>query len=139
MRSEKNTKTALTEQYRSAFQMEGLVAGRCKACGTVQFPQLQACVKCHAPAAQFEQFPLCDELAQVLTITADWLSYYPAPPLHVGFVQFDNGARMLMEMVDIGPAGIARGQPLRMVFRIKERDRVRGYIRYFWKSTPVTA
>jgi uncharacterized OB-fold protein len=139
MRAEKNAKTALTDQYRSAFQMEGFVAGRCPACGTVQFPQLQACVKCHAPAAKFVQLSLCDEPAQVLTTTADWLSYHPAPPLHVGFVQFDNGARMLMEMVDVGPSGIARGQPLRMVFRIKERDRARGYNRYFWKSTPLTA
>jgi 3-hydroxy-3-methylglutaryl CoA synthase len=139
MRSEKNAKTHLTEQYRSACQIEGFVAGRCTECGTVQFPQLQACVKCHAPAAQFQQMPLCDESAQVLTTTADWLSYHPAPPLHVGFVQFDNGARMLMEMVDIGSGGIARGQALRMVFRIKERDRTRGYNRYFWKSTPVAS
>jgi hypothetical protein len=24
-----------------------------------------------------------------------------------------------------------------MVFRVKERDRARGYQRYFWKATPV--
>ena len=139
MRSEKNTKTPLTEQYRSAFQLEGFVAGHCLACGTIQFPQLPACVKCHAPASQFEQVPLCDAAATVLTMTADWLSYHPAPPLNVGFVQFDNGARLPMEMVDTGPGGIARGQPLRMVFRIKERDRMRGYNRYFWKATPVAS
>jgi uncharacterized OB-fold protein len=44
-----------------------------------------------------------------------------------------------MEMVDVGPSGIARGDKLRMVFRIKERDKARGYNRYFWKSTPVAA
>jgi uncharacterized OB-fold protein len=75
----------------------------------------------------------------VLTSTADWLSYHPAPPLHVGFVQFDNGARVLMEMVDIGEQGVETGQPLRMVYRIKEIDRQRGYNRYFWKSTPIAA
>jgi 3-hydroxy-3-methylglutaryl CoA synthase len=139
MRSEKSGKTQLSQQYRSAEQMEGFVAGRCKACGTVQFPQLQACVKCHAPAKQFEPAPLADEPAQVLTSTADWLSYHPAPPLYVGFVQFDNGARMLMEMVDVGADGVDRGRPLRMVYRIKERDRARGYNRYFWKSTPIKA
>lgn len=139
MRSERANKTPLTEQYRSAGQMEGFVAGECTACGTVQFPQLQSCVKCQAPAGQFRDRPLRDEAAQVLTSTADWLTYHPAPPLYVGFVQFDNGARLLMEMVDVGPAGVERGQPLRMVYRIKERDRVRGYNRYFWKSTPVAA
>ena len=138
MRAEKSGKTQLTEQFRSSDQMEGFVAGQCQACGTVQFPQLQSCVKCQAPRQQFTQLPLCDAPANVLTITADSLSYHPAPPLYCGFVQFENGARTLMEMVDVGPGGISRGDKLRMVFRIKERDRARGYNRYFWKSTPVT-
>ena len=139
MRSEKSGKTALTEQFRSAGQFESFNAGKCGACATVQFPQLQYCVKCHAPSAQFEQVPLRDAPAKVLTSTADWLSYHPAPPLYVGFVQFDNGARLLMEMVDIGADGIETGTPLRMVYRIKEKDRQRGYNRYFWKSTPQPA
>ena len=139
MRSEKSAKTALTEQYRSADQMEGFNAGKCGDCGTVQFPQLQYCVRCHAPSERFEQLSLRDVPATVLTSTADWLSYHPSPPLWVGFVQFENGARMLMEMVDIGKAGIDTGAPLRMVYRIKEKDRQRGYNRYFWKSTPLVA
>ena len=137
MRAEKPAKTQLTQQYRSADQMAGFVAGECGACGTVQFPQLQSCVNCHAPASQFSAVPLQDAPAKVLTSTGDWLSYHPAPPLYVGFVQFENGARLLMETVDVGPEGIERDQDLRMVFRIKERDKARGYNRYFWKSTPV--
>jgi len=141
MRSEKNAKTALTEEYRSSGQIAGFNAGRCRACGTVQFPQLEYCVnpECHAPAAQFGQQSLKDAPASVLTYTADWLSYHPAPPLYVGFVQFDNGARLMMEIVDVGETGIEVGTPLRMVFRIKERDRARGYNRYFWKATPLKA
>lgn len=139
MRSEKSAKTPLTEQFRSAGQLETFNAGKCGACGTVQFPQLQYCVKCHAPSEQFGQLSLRDAPCQVLTSTADWLSYHPAPPLYVGFVQFENGARMLMEMVDVGPQGINTGRPLRMVYRIKEKDRLRGYNRYFWKSTPLSA
>lgn len=139
MRAEKSGKTPLTEQYRSAAQMEGFNAGRCGSCGTVQFPQLQYCVRCQAPSEQFEPVPLRGEQAEVLTSTADWLSYYPAPPLWVGFVKFDSGARVLMEMVDVGKDGIDTGARLRMVYRIKEKDRQRGYNRYFWKSTPLTA
>ncbi|AMK19804.1 MULTISPECIES: 3-oxoacyl-[acyl-carrier-protein] synthase III C-terminal domain-containing protein [Sphingobium] len=139
MRSEKSGKTALTEQYRSAGQLEGFNAGKCGKCGTVQFPQLQYCVNCHASNDQFADVPLRDEVAEVLTSTADWLSYHPAPPLWVGFVRFDSGARMLMEMVDIGKDGIDTGAKLRMVYRIKEKDRQRGYNRYFWKATPLGA
>lgn len=141
MRAEKSAKTSLTEQYRSANQMASFQAGLCSSCGTVQFPQLEYCVnpECHAPAEQFEQQSLRDVPAKILTYTADWLSYHPAPPLYVGFVQFDNGARVLMEIVDVRRSGIEVGTPVRMVFRIKERDRMRGFNRYFWKATPITA
>lgn len=141
MRAEKDGKTALTEQYRSAGQIMGFNAGKCRACGTIQFPQLAYCVNpaCCAPSAQFDPYSLVEQPAKVLTFTADWLSYHPAPPLYVGFVQFTAGARLLMEMVDVGPGGIDVGVDLRMVFRIKERDHQRGYDRYFWKATPVRA
>lgn len=141
MRGEKNVKTALTEQYRSAPQIGAFTAGRCQACGTVQFPQLPYCVNpaCHAPENQFEAVALFDVPAKVLTYTADWLSYHPSPPLYVGFAQFDNGARLLMEMADVDPAHLDVGTPLRAVFRIKDLDKVRGYSRYFWKMTPASA
>lgn len=141
MRAEKPIKTALTEQWRSHAQLAGFRAGRCRRCGTVQFPQLAYCVSpsCNAPAAQFDQSSLIDVPCEVLTHTADWLSYHPAPPLYVGFVQFENGARLLMEMVDVGAQGVDKGTPMRVVHRIKDVDKARGYPRYFWKATPVQA
>ncbi|MCK8683275.1 hydroxymethylglutaryl-CoA synthase family protein [Pseudomonas umsongensis] len=141
MRAEKNVKTALTEQYRSVEGLSSFAAGKCQRCNTIQFPQLPYCVNpaCHAPRSQFNDVHLFDEKAQVLTYTADWLTYHPAPPLYVGFVQFDNGARLLMETVDVGAQGLDVGTPLRMVFRIKDIDKTRGYARYFWKATPLSA
>src|SRR3546814_16341944 len=86
MRAEKNAKTALTEQYRSADQIAGLVAGQCRTCNVIQFPQLEYCVNpdCTAAASQFDQVSLVDEPAAVLTYTADWLSYPPEPPPYLG-------------------------------------------------------
>jgi 3-hydroxy-3-methylglutaryl CoA synthase len=135
MRSESDQKTPLTQYYRSADQILGFVGGRCKQCGAVQFPRLPGCVNCGALASQVP-YPFADELGQVATFTADWLQYSPSPPLYVGLVQFDVGARLLMEMVDVGPAGIDVGTRLEMRFRIKERDRLRHYDRYFWKASP---
>jgi 3-hydroxy-3-methylglutaryl CoA synthase len=140
MRSEKVLKTALSEQYRSRGQLAGFVAGKCRKCGTVQFPQLAYCVEpaCQAPSANFEPCPLLDVPCEVLTYTADWLSFHPSPPLYVGFAQFANGARLLMEMVDVPVQGPEVGMPLRIVHRIKDVDKARGYPRYFWKATPVS-
>jgi 3-hydroxy-3-methylglutaryl CoA synthase len=141
MRAEKQVKTALTEQYRSGEQLSSFSAARCRSCGTVQFPPLPYCANpaCKAPQSQFEAVRLFDQPAKVLTYTADWLSYHPSPPLYVGFVQFDNGARLLMETVDVGAAGLEVGMPLRMTFRIKDVDKARAYPRYFWKATPLAA
>ncbi len=136
MRAETDGKTALTQLYRAADQIFGFVGGKCRECGAVQFPRLPACVNCAAVDAQ-DPYGLVDEPAKVATYTADWLMYTPAPPMYVGLVQFDAGARVLMEMVDVGPAGIDVGTPLSMTFRIKERDAERHFDRYFWKAVPL--
>lgn len=136
MRAERDTKTALTEQYRSADMVTGFIAGKCGTCGQVQFPQLSYCVNCLAPSSGFTGLPLADEPATVITFTADFLAYHPSPPLYVGFAQFDVGARLLMEFVDVDAATFDVGARLGMRFRIKEQDDTRGYQRYFWKAAP---
>jgi 3-hydroxy-3-methylglutaryl CoA synthase/uncharacterized OB-fold protein len=138
MRSETDAKTALTQLYRAQDQVVGFTGGRCGACGAIQFPRLVACVGCGS-TQPLAPYPLADEAARVATFTADWLMFYPSPPLYVGLVQFDNGARVLMEMVDVDPTKLDVGSALRMVFRIKEKDGRRHFNRYFWKAAPVPA
>jgi uncharacterized OB-fold protein len=135
MRAEADNKSALTQIYRSASQILGFVGGRCEKCGAVQFPSLPCCVNCGEHDTQVAH-PLAEEPAKVATYTADWLQYSPAPPLYMGLVQFVVGARILMEVVDVGKEGIEVSDPLSMVFRIKERDKLRQYDRYFWKAIP---
>lgn len=136
MRGEKEVRTVLTELYRSVDQIWKFEAGRCNSCSTLQFPQLAYCVSCQAPADQFTPVTLADKKARVLTYTADWLTYHPSPPLYAGLVQVGDEARLLMEIVDVGPDGISEGTPVKMVFRVKDRDKLRGWTRYFWKATP---
>ena len=135
-RSETQIKAALTQQYRAADQVFGFVGGKCTLCGQAQFPRLPTCITCAATDSQVS-FPLADEEASVATISADWLQFYPAPPLYVGLVQFDAGARLLMEIVEVPSAGLEVGARLRFEFRLKAHDDLRGYGRYFWKAIPV--
>ncbi|SMF65921.1 3-hydroxy-3-methylglutaryl CoA synthase [Tistlia consotensis] len=138
MRAESPEKAALTNAWRAEGQLAAFKAGRCPACGAVQFPQLPCCVSpgCGTPRDRFAQASLADEPAKVLTYTADWLSYHPAPPLYVGFVQFENGARLYMETTDAAAEEMDVGVPVAMVFRIKRIDPRSGFRRYFWKATP---
>ena len=136
-RSETSIKASLSQQYRAAEQLLGFVGGRCDACGQVQFPALPTCVKC-GESANLTPYALCDQPARIATVSADWLQYYPAPPLYVGLVQFDAGARLLMEVVDVPPGGVEVGMPLRFAFRLKAHDELRHYGRYFWKAIPAS-
>lgn len=135
-RAEMDNKTALSAAWRGEAMVNGFSGGHCSACGTVQFPKSRVCVNpaCTAIDTQSDR-RLAEESARVRSFTCDWLSYKPCPPFLFGHVEFDNGARVLMEFADCEPDEVAVGVPLRMVFRIKETDPLRGFRRYFWKAT----
>lgn len=138
MRAEMDNKTALTAAWRDQARTARFEGGRCKACGTVQFPRTQLCVN-PACRAQDTQLPtsLADVRAHVMSHTADFLGYTPNPPFQFGHIDFDGGGRVLMEFADTDPDELQVGLPLRMVYRIKDFDPKRGFRRYFWKATPL--
>ena len=137
MRAEMDNKTALSAAWRNEAMLTGFFAGRCHCCGTVQFPSSRVCVNpaCVQVDTQ-EPYRLVDEAAKIRSYTCDWLSYKQCPPFQFGHVEFASGARVLMEFTDSVPDDLAVGTDLKMAFRIKEVDALRGFRRYFWKATP---
>lgn len=136
MRAEMDNKTALSAAWRGEQMVNRFAGGQCSACGTVQFPQSRVCVNPECAAVDTQQpHVLADESAKVRSFTCDWLSYKPCPPFLFGHVEFESGARVMMEFTDCEPDQLAVGVPLRMVFRIKDADSQRGFKRYFWKAT----
>ncbi len=51
-------------------------------------------------------------------------------------VQFDGGGRMMADFTDVDPGTFDVGTRMRMVFRVRECDKARGFRKYFWKATP---
>ena len=136
MRGEFNEKIAQTQAYRESDQLATFTAGKCPDCGAVQFPQLAKCVNCGS-LAELSPHSLANEAAAVASFTADWLQFTPSPPLYFGLVNFESGARVMMEFSDVDPALLNVGAPLRMVYRIKSIDNDRRNSRYFWKAVPL--
>jgi 3-hydroxy-3-methylglutaryl CoA synthase len=136
MRAETDKATPLSTLYRNRNMVTGLVGGRCRACGTLQFPSGRYCVnpKCNALDSQ-EPHPFSDVPASVMSYTADSLTYSPDPPHYYGMIQFEGGGRMMADFTDVGDK-VEVGMPMRMMFRIKETDPARGFVRYFWKAAP---
>ena len=135
MRAEVDNKVSISQLYRAQEQVTGFNSGQCRHCGAIQFPILATCVKCGSTEPMARK-PLADEPARVATYSTDNLQYYPAPPMYWGLVQFDNGARLLMEIVDVDKENFDVGTALAMTYRIKQKDERRGLHRYFWKATP---
>jgi len=137
MRSETDKATPLSTLYRNRDMVTGLVGGKCRACGTLQFPRGRYCVnpKCNALDSQ-DARPFADVPASVMSYTADALTYSPDPPHYYGMVQFEGGGRMMADFTDIDDGKVEVGMPMRMMFRVKEYDPARGFVRYFWKAAP---
>ena len=140
MRAELDKATALTALYRNRGTVMSLVGGRCTVCGTLQFPKSRICVgpNCHAVNTQ-DDHPFSEMVGTIMSYTADMLTYSPEPPQHFGMIQFPEGGRIMMDFTDVDVGAVEVGMPMRMVFRVKDVDGQRGFTRYFWKATPVTA
>jgi 3-hydroxy-3-methylglutaryl CoA synthase len=137
MRAEKDNKTALTTLYRNNDQILGLVGGRCKETGTVQFPRTRISVNPNNPTVDTQEpYKFAERPASILTWSADSLTYALNPPNHYGMMVFEGGGRIFMDITDVDPGEIDSGTPVRMVFRVKEWDERRGFTRYFWKAQP---
>jgi uncharacterized OB-fold protein len=138
MRAEMDNKTAMSAAWRDQARAARFEGGRCSRCGTVQFPGSHVCVNpdCRAQDTQVP-LSLADTPARVLSHTSDFLAYTPNPPFQFGHIDFDGGGRVLMEFADTDPDELRVGLPVRMVYRVKDFDRQRGFRRYFWKATPV--
>ena len=140
IRAEAPTQTATTVLWRKNKMILGLVGGKCKECGTPQFPKMDICVnpECGAFHSQ-EDYEFADVPARVKTFTADMLSVSVDPPAIYGMVQFENGGRLVADFTDCELDDLKVGLPVQMAFKRKGVDQERGFVNYFWKAVPMPA
>jgi uncharacterized OB-fold protein len=137
IRGERDTRTALSAFYRNRHTFTGFLGGRCTACETVQFPKTSICVnpQCHSVDTQVDE-PFRDKVGSVKSFTEDWLGHSVSPPLMYGPVRFEGNASLMMEFADFDSGQLKVGDAVSMTLRIKDRDAIRDFQRYFWKAVP---
>ena len=137
MRAEVDKRTALSVLYRKNDMLLGLVGGKCRQCGTAQFPKSRVCVNpnCKAVDSQ-DDYGFSEREGNVLSWSADFLTYSMDPPNHYGMITFAEGGRFMADITDVEQGQIDTGARVRMSFRVKDRDEKRGFVRYFWKAVP---
>lgn len=137
MRGEASPQTAMTVLWRKRKMILGLVGGKCRDCGTPQFPKMDICVKpgCNHFHSQ-DEYEFADIPAFVKTFTGDMLGFSVDPPAIYGMIQFKGGGRFVADFTDCELQDVKVGIPVRMSFRRRFKDNLRGFTLYFWKAVP---
>ena len=138
IRAEAPSQTATTVLWRKNKMILGLVGGKCRECGTPQFPKMDICVNPHCGAHHSQDdYEFADVPATVKTYTGDMLAVSVDPPAIYGMVQFEGGGRLVADFTDCELSDIQVGLPVRMAFKRKGVDAERGFTNYFWKAVPI--
>ena len=139
MRAELDEKQPGSTLARDRKSVLGLIGGKCPTSGAVQFPKTELSYDPQSRVAGvLEDYPFADRKATILSFTADMLAYSPDPPIYYGTIDFEGGGRMVAEFADIqDESEVEVKVEMRMVFRIKAFDEMRGFRKYFWKATPI--
>ncbi|MBI2863779.1 MAG: hydroxymethylglutaryl-CoA synthase family protein [Chloroflexi bacterium] len=138
IRGEAPTQHPLTAMWRQRKQLLGLVGGKCRKCGTPQFPKTDICVnpECRTAHTQ-DDYEFATVPATVKTFTGDNLAASVNPPNIYGMVQFQGGGRLVADFTDCKLADVKVGMPVKMSFRIHAEDKERGFTGYFWRAVPI--
>jgi len=137
IRAEAPHQTAMTTLWRNRKMLTGLIGGKCRTCGTPQFPRMDICVnpECAKMNTQ-DDYPFADVSARVMTFTGDHLAVSVDPPAIYGMVEFEGGGRFMADFTDCDLKDIQVSMPVRMSFRKRLSDNERGFSGYFWKAVP---
>ena len=118
IRAEAPTQTAMTVLWRKRKMLLGLVGGKCRQCGTAQFPQMRICVNpdCRAVDSQ-DEWEFSNQQAFIKSFTGDLLSVSVDPPAVYGMIQFEGGGRLYADFTDCEMGDVSVGQPVTLSFR----------------------
>lgn len=137
IRGEEIAVTSLSLTWRERDTVLRLAGGKCKACGTPQFPRESMCINPSCGAVnQMEDYPFSDKTGRLFTYTADHLAYSEDPPSLYGIIDFNGGGRYWFDLTDCQLDSLHVDQPVQMTFRRKYQDEKRIIIGYFWKAMP---
>jgi 3-hydroxy-3-methylglutaryl CoA synthase len=134
-RGEADKQTYLSGYNRRKDFLTSFLGGKCRECGTVQIPKEKYCVNpdCNALNSQ-DDYSFSDKQGNVVTWTADRLTFDWSPPAYFGMVQFDGGGKIMMDFTEVEEGSIESGSKVSVHFRIRQFDPTRGFRKYFWKA-----
>ncbi len=90
---------------------------RCDACGYRQFPPRAVCLQCRSTALGWVDAPLRGTIATFTIVhRAPSEAFRAHVPYALALVDVEPGVRLMTNILDVDPAGIAIGQAVEIVF-----------------------
>ena len=137
LRSEEDLWTRWSQLWRKRKEVLGLWGSRCKACGTVQYPEQRICVNPDCGSVdRMEPFCFANQQGSITSFTGDNLAASHNPPAIYGQIAFEPGGKYMFDFTDCELESLSTGMGVRMSFRKKYFDQRRDITGYFWKAVP---
>lgn len=109
---------------------------KCGNCGMIMFPSRTLCPKCrHASHGRLTPFKLSGKgvVEQVTTVHTPPAGFELQAPYLLALVRLEEGPRVTAQVVDAKPEAVAKGTPVRAVFRRINAEGEGGVIQYGYK------
>jgi len=115
------------------YRME---AGKCKNCGSIQFPGRLICPDCGA--REFETIKLSGkgELTTYTIIRVAPMGFEDLAPYAIGIVKLDEGIHVMGQIADCDPEKLKIGDRVSSQFRRINEEGKTGMIMYGYKFVP---
>ena len=115
------------------YRME---AGKCKQCGSIQFPARLICPDCNT--REFETIRLSGkgELVTFTIIRVAPAGFGDLAPYAVGIIKLEEGIQVMGQLTDCDPENLKIGAPLVTQFRRINEEGKTGMIMYGYKFVP---
>ena len=123
----------VAREFPTRYRLE---AARCDRCGALSFPPRVACPSCRG--TKHTTVALEPE-GKVLTWTVIHVgpsSHKHEVPYALAVVELADGPRITCQVVDVDPAAVKTGMPVRLEFRRIQEDGEAGVIAYGHKAVP---
>lgn len=113
-----------------------LEAAKCEGCDKVVYPARRVCPSCRGTAFEPTRLSRSGKIvtSTVLHVAADDLAM--ETPFPVAVVETPEGVRLMAQVADAGPDGVATGQQVTLEFRRIRREGRSGILCYGYKAVP---
>ena len=125
---------ALPLIWRRSTERYNLIGCFCENCKTTYFPTRTVCPKCRRAGKLVDkQMPDEGEIISYTEVHSGPKGFEHETPYYMAIVQFDNGARLITQVVDSPEEKIIIGAKVKKVFRKIFEDNDEGAIAYGYK------